>query len=252
MTNKKTRKRPRIKGFIIFFLVLYLIGMIIYYLFTTPIRNIVIKGTNLLTDKEILDVINIDENTPYFKVNSLSLKKKVLKEIPLVNECKIRKNIFGKVTITIEENKILYYDYLDDKLMLSNGKMIDDENKYLGYPTLVNYVPSDIIKAFIKGFSRIDSNIVMMISEIEYSPDRYNDVIIDSERFVLRMNDGNKVYINTVNIEKLNKYQTIYASLESGGILYLDSSSKNYIFRTYEEVTEEDEINENELQPSTE
>ena len=249
MKKKKTRKKPKIKAFIIFFLILYLIGVIIYYIVTTPIKNIVIKGNNLLKEKEIIDVIKIDEKTPYFKINTLLLKNKILKNIPLVNNCKVRKNIFGKVTITIEENKILYYDYLEDKLMLSNGKMIEDDNQYLGYPTLVNYVPSDIIKPFIKGLSKIDHNIIMMISEIEYSPDRYNDVIIDSERFVLRMNDGNKVYINTVNIDKLNKYQTIYASLDTGGVLYLDSSSKNYIFKTYAEVSEED-INENELQPS--
>ena len=249
---KKTRKKPRIRGFILFFLVLYLIAMIIYYILMMPIKNIVVKDNKLVTEKQIIDVINIDETTPLFKINSHVLRKKLKKNIPLINDCKIKANIFGKVTITVEENKILYYDLRDDKLVLSNNTKIKDDKKYIGYPTLVNYVPSDIIEEFVKGFSKIDNDIIMMISEIEYSPDRYNETIIDDERFILRMNDGNKVYINIVNIEKLNKYQTIYATVGSGGILYLDSSSKNYIFKTKEEAPKEEDISEDELQPEDE
>ncbi len=249
---KKTRKKPRIRGFILFFLVLYLIAMIIYYILMMPIKNIVVKDNKLVTEKQIIDVINIDETTPLFKINSHVLRKKIKKNIPLINDCKIKANIFGKVTITVEENKILYYDLRDDKLVLSNNTKIKDDKKYIGYPTLVNYVPSDIIEAFVKGFSKIDNNVIIMISEIEYSPDRYNETIIDSERFILRMNDGNKVYINIVNIEKLNKYQTIYATVGSGGILYLDSSSKNYIFKTKEEAPKEEDTSEDELQPEDE
>ena len=252
MKNKKMRKRPRIRGFILFFLILYLITMIVYYILKMPIKNIVISGNNLVGEKQIIDVIDIDETTPLFKINSHSLRKKLKKNIPLINDCKIKANIFGKLTITVEENKILYYDLRDEKLVLSNGAKIEDDKKYIGYPTLVNYVPSDIIDSFVKGFSKIDNNIIIMISEIEYNPDRYNDTIIDSERFILRMNDGNKVYINIVNIEKLNKYQTIFATVGSGGILYLDSSSKNYIFKTKEEAPKEEDISEDELQPEDE
>ena len=32
------------------------------------------------------------------------------------------------------------------------------------------------------------------------------DKIVDDKRFLLRMNDGNIVYINTINIEKFNNY----------------------------------------------
>ena len=251
MKQKKTRKKPRVKGFILVFLVLYLVGMIVYYVLNMPVKNIVIKGNNLILEKEILEVMNIEEDTPLFKVNSIIYKNKIKKNLPLVYDCKIRKNIFGKITITIEENKVLFFDFLEGKYVLSNGKMIEDEKRFIGHPTLVNYVPSDIIKAFINGFSKIDNNVIMMISEIEYSPDRYNDTIIDSERFALRMNDGNIVYINIVNIEKLNKYQTIFATVGSGGVLYLDSSSKNYIFKTFDEARKE-EANEDELQPSNE
>ena len=53
------------------------------------------------------------------------------------------------------------------------------------------------------------------------------------------MKDGNTIYVNLINIEKLNKYQEIYSALTDKGTLYLDSSSKNYVFKKYsEEKTE--------------
>ena len=58
---------------------------------------------------------------------------------------------------------------------------------------------SNIRDKFTKGFSLINSEILLKISEIEYTP---NDV--DNERFTLKMNDGNLVYITLSKIEKIN------------------------------------------------
>ena len=77
----------------------------------------------------------------------------------------------------------------------------------------------------------IDDSILLKISEIEYAP---NDV--DSERFILNMNDGNLVYINLNKIEKINKYNSIYSKLDGKkGIIYLDSGD-------YVEIKEEQDI----------
>ena len=72
-----------------------------------------------------------------------------------------------------------------------------------------------------------------MISEIEYDPDIVGTVTIDENRFLLRMNDGNKVYVNIYNMKKLNNYLDIYDALLKNnsikkGCLSLDSNSKNY------------------------
>jgi len=246
MTKKKKRKL-RISGLILILLILYVIAMAGYYLFTMPIKRIVVTGNNLVSEHEIISMANINVKTSVFKASSSSIKKK-LKNIPLINEVEVKKNIFGTITILVKENKLLFYNVLTGKLYLSNGSTTEENNKYLGYPTLVNYVPSDIMENLVKGLNKIDSDVLAMVSEIEYSPDKYNDVVIDNERFLLRMNDGNVVFINIVNIEKLNKYQTIYASVGSGGTLYLDSSSKNYIFdKDGEDTKLEDGNNEDEL-----
>lgn len=227
--SKKKKKRLRISGLILILFIIYLIVMAGYYLFTMPIKRVIVKGNDKVSEKEIIEVANINLKSSVFKVSSSSIRKNIEK-IDLVHSAKIHKNIFGSITITIEENNVLFYNVLSGELYLSDESKVKDTEKYLGYPLLINYVPSDILERLIEGLSKIDEDIISMVSEIEYSPDEYNDVIIDNERFLLRMNDGNNVYINLVNIEKLNKYQTIYASVGSGGTLYLDSSSKNYIF----------------------
>lgn len=229
MNKKKKKRKLRLSGLILVLLVLYVVAMGGYYLFTMPIKRIIVHGNEKVTEHEIIKAADINVKSSVFKASSSSIKKKI-KSIPLVDEVKIKKNILGTITISIEEAQILFYNVLTGKLYLSNQDTIEETNEYFGYPTLVNYVPSDIMESLIEGLNKIDEDIIAMISEIEYSPDKYNDVIIDAERFLLRMNDGNTVYINIVNIEKLNKYQTIYANVGSGGTLYLDSSSKNYIF----------------------
>ena len=62
------------------------------------------------------------------------------------------------------------------------------------------------------------------------------------------MNDGNNVYINTINIEKLNNYLSIYEAIVSKngditGCLYLDSNSENNHFNNCESIVDSGEEN---------
>lgn len=234
--KKKTKKKVRIKGLLVLLLIVYLIGMFLYYLFTVSYSTIVVKGNDLISEKEVISLAKIKDNTSIFKILFANTCNGIEKS-DYVKKCKINVSLDRKITFNIEENKILFYDSLNKKYLLSSGKQIDDLG-FIGYPILINYTPSDVLDNFVKGLSKIDTNIINMISEIEYNPDRYNDTIIDEDRFLLRMNDGNEVYVNSVNIKKLNNYQSIFASVDDKGILYLDSSSKTYIFKKYGDVNE--------------
>lgn len=227
---KKRRKKVRLSGLIFLILLIYLIGVSIYYIIKLPVKNIKIEGNNLLTEGEIIQTIGLEDSFPMIKFTKGYLKDK-FESLPLIDTFSIKKNIKGQVTIKINEAKVLFYYERENKLVLSNEKTIEDENRYLGFPTLVNYVPSDVYHNFINNFSKVDKDIISMISEIEYDPDKYNDVILDGERFLFLMNDGNKVYINVVNIEKMNKYQSVVSKTDMKGTLYLDSSSNNFIFK---------------------
>ena len=73
-------------------------------------------------------------------------------------------------------------------------------------------------------------DVLRLISEIEYQPWKSEDIIVDDTRFFLRMNDGNVIYVNLINWDKLDNYMTIYSTLGgSKGVLQLDSSLGNGI-----------------------
>lgn len=235
---KKTKKKIRLSGVIFMLLTIYLFVMLLYYFITLPVKSINIKGNSLLTDSQIISESKIDYNNSIFKLSTNKIKNNLLKN-PLVESVNISRNLKGTINIEIKESKILFYNVLTKKLVLSNGKEMDDAGRYVGFPVLANYVPSNIYKTLIKSLAKIDDSNYKMISEIEYSVEKYNDKVVDEERFLLRMIDGNTIYVNLVNIEKLNKYQEIYAALQDKGTLYLDSSSKNYVFKKYSEEKSE-------------
>lgn len=233
MAEKKVKKKKiRLGGFLVIILFLYLLFSFGYYVYKLPIKEIDIKNNYYLTDAYIIDKLKLHDKT-IIELSSRSTEKKLNKE-DLVNESDVKRNIFGKVTIDVNEEKILFYDWNTKKIVLENDT-IDNKSDYLGVPSLINYVPSDVYKKFVKKFSLVDREIISMISEIEYDPDIVGTVTIDENRFLLRMNDGNKVYVNIYNMKKLNNYLDIYDALLKNnsikkGCLYLDSNSKNYVY----------------------
>ena len=238
MTKKVKKVKLNIKAFILLLLILYLIGMLFYTFFTMPIKNIYIKNTKLLTDNEIIEIAGIKSYPSLFKTSTHSLETKISK-LDLVSQVEVKKNLNGKLIIDIDEARPLFYNRNTEQVVLSNGKSVANKDIYLGLPTLINYVPTDLLNSFITALSKIDESIINMINEIEYSPDISEGITIDDKRFKISMNDGNMVYINVLNILRLNNYIEIYASISStaGGVkgtLYLDSYlSENNLFTPF-------------------
>jgi cell division septal protein FtsQ len=226
---KKVKRRLNIKGLIFLLLVIYIIVMLFYTFLSMPIKNIYIKNTSLLTDNEVIEAAGIKDYPSIFKISSKKLEKKI-ESLELVNSVSVTKTIFGKLVIDIDEATPLFYNRNTNKVMLSNYKEVEYNTRYLGIPTLINYVPSDLLESFVSAFNKVDTDIIKMINEIEYDPDISDDITIDAERFLLRMNDTNIVYINILNIKRLNDYKDIFSTMGSiKGTVYLDSYNSDNI-----------------------
>lgn len=235
----KRRRRLNIKHFLKFILVISLIILAISYFWQLKIKHIKINGTTNIEDIEVIKVASIEDYPAIFHINTKDIIKKI-KTIPLVKNVTIERNIFGKLTINIEEDKILFYDKSKDKMITSSNRELDVSDKYIGYATLVNRVTSDIYEKLILGLDKVDLDVLRIISEIEYSPSQsVSGEIIDEERFKLLMNDGNTVYINPLNILNLNKYiefcsaQIASTDINTKGTFYLDSATNNNVFEIY-------------------
>ena len=240
MKKKKVKKKHRIRSFLVIILFFYLIGMLGYYLLKRPIKNIYVLNTSYLTDLEIIETAGLKDYPAILKVKNKKIEEK-LNELDLVNDAKVKKNIFGKVTISIDEAKPLFYSRSDNLVYLSNNKTTQNNDLYLGLPILINYAPKEILSDFIEKFKDIDSSIINMVSEIEYSLEDKDGVTIDETRFILRMNDTNTVYVNTINLQRLNDYDKIFATMSDGvrGVIYLNSNRDTISITSYESLKEQ-------------
>lgn len=245
MGQKKVKRKLNIKGVILILLILYFIVMLLYTFFTRPIKNIYIENTTLLTDHEIIEAAGIKDYPALFKLSEKKLEERIL-QLELVDDVEVKKNLLGKLTISVEEAVPLYYNRITNQVVLSSGLGVDSSRKYLGIPTLINNVPKEMLNKFNEAFKNIDKDIISMINEIEYSPDISDDITIDDSRFILKMNDTNLVYVNVINMERLNDYKDFLAMIgDNRGILYLDSyNSSNNLLGLFEYFSEEEEDTE--------
>lgn len=217
--QKKIKKKFNFKKFVFFIIFIFLLYMSISYLISIKTKNIIILNNNYYSDDDIIYTAEIEDYPKFILLNRNKIKDKLMK-LDLIEDVTIKKKIGFKLEINVKEKKILYYIRSTNLYKLSDNNNYD-LNNVIGVPTLINYIPEDIEKSFVGKLSNVDSSILDMISEIEYSKTTYDD-----KRFLLYMNDGNMVYITVSKAELLNKYVEIIKKVDNKkGILYLDSGN---------------------------
>jgi len=208
---KKVKKRKlRIKRLFLAFFVLFLIIFVIYNFFNAKITNIYIKGNYYLTDQEIIDLAKISDYPS--RINAY-ISSNELDETTYIDSAKIKLK-GSKMYIEVKENRPLFYSTYLDKTVLLDGQTVTEN---LSVPTLLNYVVDEVYQEFIIELGKIDIDILNRISEIEYKPNT------DKYRFLLYMNDGNYVYVNTKTLYKMNTYLDFVKRFPNKtGVLYFD------------------------------
>lgn len=214
-TNPKKRIKIKYKNILLLLILLTIFVLLINYIININITNIYIKSNNYFTDQQIIELANL-ENYPSSLNNSAKKIEKKLEENIYIKDAKVTKKGLKIVYIEIEENRPLFYNNSNNKTILLDKKEIDEK---LNAPIVINYIPDTVYPKFIDKMINVDTNIITRISEIKYDP---NDV--DSERFLLTMNDGNYVYLTINKFDSINNYIEIIKKFNNKkGILYLDS-----------------------------
>lgn len=213
MTVKKCR--IRYKRLIVFLLILLVIGLIVFKIFSLKITNIYISGNDYLSDQEIIEIAKIDDYPSAIMTFSSAIEHNIISNSYIKSVDVYKKHLTG-VYITVKENKPLFYDDINHRTILEDGSYV---NKVFNVPILMSNVNNEIYDEFLEKFSLINSDVFSVISEVSYVP---NDV--DSELFLFTMNDGNYIYVNLDKFDSVNKYFGMISKFNNHkGILYLDS-----------------------------
>ena len=163
---KVKKRKLKLKRIFICLILLLIIVLLFLLIKNVPIKNIYIIGNNILSDKEIIEISQIS-NYPSFIETS---KKDIIKRLEKNNYIKkveVEKKFFNKIYIHITENKII--SIYNNKLLLENGKEVENIYDIHTAPILISDI-SNIKEEYFKNFSKINDDILLKISEIEYSP----------------------------------------------------------------------------------
>ena len=116
----------------------------------------------------------------------MNIKEKLLKN-DFIKNVKVKRKLPSKIYLEIEEQKpIAIYN---DNIILSSKKKIKNNNNLEYLPYILNNI-DEVYDSFVNKFSKINDDVLLKISHIEYSPNE-----VDKERFIIYMVDSNYVYI---------------------------------------------------------
>ena len=221
---KKVKKKVKLK--FIPLLLMFLILVMLFFLFKhiSKIKPslILIRGNELLSDREIINEGNLRE-FKYFSFNSTS--KERLEKNKIIKKVDIKRKFLFTIEVTIEEKKVILYEKTSSLYILEDNEKVKI-NKNIEVPVLNNKIINTVEKSFINKFSLLNKSVKYRISEIFYQPTEY-----DSALFLMYMKDGNHVYVNVSNLEKLNHYDKTVESIgyDKKGIFRFDALVYNNI-----------------------
>ncbi len=222
-THRKISRKFRIFIFILIMLVLIGFGIFLLcsYVLDVKTKAVIIHDNSILSDNEKLEIANIIDYPGFFLTNTKDIEKKLAKDV-FIKKANIKRNLLFQFHIYIEENKPLFIR--EDTNMIVFDKDSETPNnvdKNLDVPYLINYVPNTKYADLIKKIKQIDYGLLKRISQIKYDPTKY-----DEARFILYMNDSNRVYINLPKFKNFNDYDKMVVKFEGKtGKLYLDSGN---------------------------
>ena len=229
MEEKKTvmKKKRHIKTMSVLILlgVLLVVGFSGFLLLRLPTKNIFIHGNTIVSDKEIIELAGLSDYPGFLSVSTSKIERRI-EENPYIDNVTVKRGFYNVFDIYVEEAKPLFIKELDKKLVLENKKELEIDNSF-AVPRVLNYIPDTIYDEFVKRMAKLDKDIIDKISEIEYTPGKYDD-----SRFLLYMIDGNYVYVMLLKLESLNYYNDAYPTFEGKkGTWYLDSGGHFVIFK---------------------
>lgn len=221
---KKIVKKTKIKLLPCFMVLLFFVALSFgaYYFVHLPIQNLIVEGTSYLKDDYILNLAGVRDYPSFYLISTRGIEDK-LEESPYIQKAEVKREFFHVLVLDIKESKSLFINNTNKTVVFSNKEEVpvSEEIDLFRIPRLINYVPDNKYRSFIKGMADIKTDILGKISDIEYQPNDY-----DKDRFLLYMDDGNMVYLTLTKFDMINYYNDVLSQLENRkGILYLDNGN---------------------------
>ncbi len=199
---KRKNKKRKLKKQVKILIIILLLSIICGYFFSdlSKVKTIKVVGNSDVSSDTIITSSNIDTKTIYIFINKDKTEEKI-KALPLIKKASVSYNVFGDVTIEIEESQQVAYCVIDEKTYVLDelGSVVetDDDSikeKLKSCPKLSNFDSLEFLQTFAKEYAKVPSLIKNQTSDIIYSPlnadeTRIRFVLDNSKELIVRVED---------------------------------------------------------------
>ena len=248
-TLRERRKKRTNRKFTLL-LVIFLLTLLGLLYFQSPyshVQKIVVKGANLTTNDEYIDLSGIQEGKSMWEIRTSNAEEILLKN-DWLQDVSVKRTGLTSVTIEVSEWSKAAYVQTEDgfDIVLENGTVYQSSQKIapLDAPVLSGFKNQKAMTRMVKELAKLKGEVLSMISQIESVPSK-----ADPYKIRLFMNDGFEVRAVIPSFaEKMNYYPSIIAQIGESekGVIDIEVGS---FFQTYVDMynpqpKEEEEVEE--------
>ena len=112
--KKKLQMRSNVKVALKILGVFFVFFIGAFYFYQLDIKNIYIKGNIYTKDIEIIEKAGVEDYPKLYRLRNKKVKENI-ESLPLIESVKIKKSIFGKLTLEVKETEILFFYKYNNK-----------------------------------------------------------------------------------------------------------------------------------------
>lgn len=240
----KEYRRRKANRRLIFLLTLFFLLILLIVYFQSPlshIKEINVKGNNLLSENEIVNSSGIMVDDHLWKINKDESIENIKKH-PEIKDVTISIQFPNSINISVEEYEQIALFFHENQYfpIIETGEVLMRKpTKNFNAPILVNFDQDEILADLISQLKKIPSEIFHSISEIHYQPKE-----TDIYHIYLFMDEGYEITATIPTfVDKIVHYPSIISQLDPNlkGIIDFEVGSYFKAFESMEEASEKEE-----------
>lgn len=245
--KKKLKRKVKILCFLLFLLMIA--GYFVSDL--SKVKSIKIIGNKEVSSKLIKEASSITKDSIYLFIDKDKSADNI-KKLALVKKADISYDIFGNITIEIEESNKVAYATIENKTYVIDelGKVVETKDENIketlkSCPKLVHFDSLDLLKQFAKEYANVPELIKTKTSDIIYSPQPS-----DETRVEYILDNGKKLIVRIENMaDELTRFPFEAHMIQNPNACEFNFYGKN-IYLT--KCPEEADVGENKVEEVTE
>lgn len=200
--KSRRRRKKRRRRLIMIVVIIFLIGGYILSPLS-KVMSISVTGNTQLSKDIIVQKTGITRSTYHFLLNNEKIREN-LKKSGLISKAYVTHNIFGHVSIEVQESELMAYMEFNNKtyVVTEEGQLVEvvqgmNYTNLKQIPKISGFSDLNMVKGLAKQYPQIPVTIRNAVSDIVYYPEKGYD-----DRVALILDDGKKLVVDIEDMKE--------------------------------------------------